>query len=382
MTASPVRPAPWLPPARRPLRSRVRGPGLGPLLAALALLAVMALPGGRVRAQAPPDGDAPAAEATHPALPAPDWQVLRAPGLRFEYAPQDAALAARLWPRMEADRASVMERLRMFPPAELRVVLAPTVAAWRGLLGGEMPPGTLGVYLLGQHTIVLRSPRTAPGGDWDLRGVLRHELAHGMIDMGIAQSVPLWLHEGLAILVSDELDYLDEAELSTLAVLGRLIPLPDLFDRFPRGHGARTVAYAQAASYVRFLLREGDMAGLQKLLEVLAQDVPVGEAFQSTFGQSLAALERRWQQELAGRFSIVTLITTTSLLGGLGIPLLLLGAARRRLQRRRAYRQWELEERLQAAVRGEPPPAPREPPRDAADGPGNGSGRPLRDGWN
>ena len=124
------------------------------------------------------------------------------------------------------------------------------------------------------------------------------------------------------------------------------------------------------------------MATLQRALEVLAQGVPVGEAFQRTYGQSLAGLEQRWQQELAGRFSIVTLITTTSLLGGLGIPLLLLGAARRRLQRRRAYRQWELEERLQAAVRGEPPPPPRGPPPEAADEPGNGSERPLRDGWN
>ncbi len=381
MPSSCTRPAPPGPPARPPLRARLRRAALARLALAL-LLALLALQAGGAWAQAPVGADAPAEVAPHPALPAPDWQVRRAPGLRFEYAPQDAALAARLWPRMEADRTTVMERLRMFPPAELRVVLAPTVAAWRALLGGEMPAGTLGVYLLGQKIIVLRSPRTAPGGDWDLRSVLRHEMAHGVIDMAIAQPVPLWLHEGLAILVSDELDYLDEAELSTLAVLGRLIPLPDLFDHFPPGHGARTLAYAQAASFVRFLLREGDMATVQNLLGALAQGVPVAEAFQRTYGQPLAALEQRWQQELAGRFSIWTLISTTTLLGGLGIPLLLLGAARRRLQRRRAYRQWELEERLQAAVRGEPPPAARQPTPDAADPPGNGSGRPLKDGWN
>jgi hypothetical protein len=224
------------------------------------------------------------------------------------------------------------------------------------------------VYLLGQGVIVLRSPRTAPGGTWDLRGVLRHELAHGIIDLAIAQPVPLWMHEGLAILVSDELDYLDETELTALAVLGQLIPLPGLFGQFPVTHGARTVAYAQAASFVRFLLREGGMAGLQRLLETLAQGTPPEQAFAATYGQPLEALERRWQQELAGRFSYLTLITTTTLLGGLGLPLLLLAVARRWVQRRRAYRQWELEERLRASVRGEP---------------GNGGASPpLRDGWN
>jgi len=312
------------------------------------------------------------------ALPASDWRVRAEPGLRFEYAPQDEALAARLWPVMETDRQAVMERLRMFPDAELRVVLAPTVRRFDALLGGAPPEGTLGVYLLGQRTIVLRSPRTAPGGNWDLRGVLRHELAHGIIDMAIAQPIPLWLNEGLAILVSDELDYLDEAQLTTLAVLGRLIPLPQLFASFPHGHGARTLAYAQAASFVRFLLREDGMGGLQRLLRHLAAGASPQEAFLQTYGQPLGTLEHRWQQQLSQRFSTLTLITTSSLLGGLGIPLLLLAVARRWWQRRKAYRQWELEERLQALVRGVPPPPPPDTP--PASGP-PGSPR-LRDGWN
>ncbi|HEX9843680.1 MAG TPA: peptidase MA family metallohydrolase [bacterium] len=300
--------------------------------------------------------------------PATEALVRAAPGLRLEFAAEDRALAEQLWPAMERDRATVMERLRMFPQQELRVVLAPTLERFHALLGGAPPSGTLGVYLLGQGVIVLRSPRTAPGGTWDLRGVLRHELAHGIIDLAIAQPVPLWMHEGLAILVSDELDYLDETELTALAVLGQLIPLPGLFGQFPVTHGARTVAYAQAASFVRFLLREGGMAVLQRLLETLAQGTPPEQAFAATYGQPLEALERRWQQELAGRFSYLTLITTTTLLGGLGLPLLLLAVARRWVQRRRAYRQWELEERLRASVRGEP---------------GNGGASPpLRDGWN
>jgi Peptidase MA superfamily len=327
----------------------------------------------------------PAARAVQAAGPAPvpGWLVRSAPGLRLEYAPQDRALAERLWPGMEADRERVMERLRMFPDATLRVVLAPTTERFDALLGGTPPEDTLGVYLLGQHTIVLRSPRTLPGGDWDLRGVLRHELAHGILDLSIAEPIPLWLNEGLAILVSDELDYLDEAQLTGLAVLDRLIPLPQLFAHFPQGHGARTLAYAQAASFVRFLLREDGMGGLQRLLRAFADGAPTPEAFQRTYGQPLSVLEQRWRQELAARFSTFTLITTTSLLGGLGIPLLLLAVGRRWLQRRQAYRKWEREERLQAAARGEPIPGPSGAPGSSGAGSPDAPPpqHPLRDGW-
>lgn len=290
-----------------------------------------------------------------------EWETRSAPGLLFEYAPEDDVLAGKLWPVMIADRKAIMERLRIFPPDTLRVRLAPTWEAFAAALQSEMPssrplPETLGVYLLNRRTILLRSPRTDLAGGWDLRGVMRHELAHGVLDMAIAQPVPLWLHEGLAILLSDDLGYLDEAQLTFAAVTDRLIPLAALLHRFPSIHGARTVAYSQAASFVRFLLRQAGMTGLRDLLKALERGMAVQDAFSRTYGMSLYALERQWQGELAQRFSYFTLITSTSLLGGLGAPLVLLGVLRRWLQRRRKFREWDYQERALAAVRGVPPP--------------------------
>lgn len=364
-----------------PGRAALRPPRLrtwtGRAVARLAVLAALALVmtaagltlGGSARAQPLPGGP---------------WLERHEPGLRFEYTPEDRALADQLWPVMRADRETVMERLRMFPAAPLRVILAPTVARFDALLGGTQTEGTLGAYLVGRGIIVLRSPRTVHGGGWDLRDVLRHELAHGIIDLAIHEPIPLWLNEGLAILVSGELDYLDEAQLTTRAVVGGLIPMPELIARFPRSEGARTLAYAQAASFVRFLLRQDGMEGLQRLLHTMAMGASPPEAFLQTYGEPLSELEQRWQHGLSQRFSMFTLITTTSLLGGLGIPLLLLAVLRRWWQRRRAYRQWEQEERLQAAVRGEPPRLTLHRGGGEA-GPACGppsAGPPLRDGWN
>jgi hypothetical protein len=305
------------------------------------------------------------------------WEARSAPGLRLEYAAEDRAVAERLWPALEADRLAVMEALRLFPPEPVRVVLAPTLDAFHAQLGGSVPAGTLGVYLLGRGTIVLRSPRTEPSANWDLRGVLRHELAHAIIDLAISQPVPIWLHEGLAILVSNELSYLDEAQLTTVAVLGRLIPLPVLFESFPGTHGARTLAYTQAASFVRFLLREGGMGAVQRLLEAMARGVALDDAFLRVYSEPLAGLEARWQGELAERFSLLTLVTTSSVLGGLGLPLVLAAALRRYLQRRRAYRAWEQEERLRAAVRGAPDTPAGSPGAPSAPPGAEGEGRPA-----
>jgi hypothetical protein len=297
-----------------------------------------------------------------------------APGLEFVYDLRDRALADLLWPVMIADRQAIMEQLRMFPPDTVRVRLVPTREAFLAILPPQMPADTLGLYLLGRGEIVLRAPRSDPSGRWDLRGVLRHELAHAVIDRAIAQPLPLWLHEGLAVLLSDELDYLDEAQLTLQAVTGRLIPLPVLFYRFPRPSDARTLAYAQAASFVRFLLRRDGMHGIQALLGEMARGVALQDAFPIVYGTTLGALESTWQGELAGRFSYLTLVTSTSVLGGLGIPLLLLAALRRRLQRRRAYRRWELEERAQAMLRGGWGTTRPTPRTEAAAGPAVGSG--------
>jgi hypothetical protein len=265
----------------------------------------------------------------------------------LEFAPGDRVLAARLWPGLVEDRVAVMERLRLFPQEPLRVILAPTREAY----AREIPPGTpedsLGVYLLGRGVIVLRAPRTDPAGGWDPRGVARHELVHAVLDMGMPVPVPLWLHEGLAILIAEELGFLDEAHLTMAAVLERLIPLASLFHSFPRGHRARGLAYAQAASFVRFLLRRDGMGGLRRLLGALsspASPADLSAAFRITYGADLFTLEAEWRDNLGENFSSFTLITTSSLLGGVGVPLVLLAGARRWWVRRRKFRQWEREE--------------------------------------
>ncbi len=296
-----------------------------------------------------------------------EWQQRKGPGLQLEFAPGDRVLAARLWPGLVEDRVAVMERLRLFPQEPLRVILAPTREAYALEIPQGTPEDSLGVYLLGRGVIVLRAPRTDPAGGWDPRGVARHELVHAVLDMGMPVPVPLWLHEGLAILIAEELGFLDEAHLTMAAVLERLIPLASLFHRFPREHRARGLAYAQAASFVRFLLRRDGMGGLRRLLGALSSPADLSTAFRITYGADLFALEAEWRDNLGENFSSFTLITTSSLLGGVGVPLVLLAGARRWWVRRRKFRQWEREEAAARELAG----------TSGNGGNGNGGGAPA-----
>jgi hypothetical protein len=272
-----------------------------------------------------------------------------------------------------------MERLALHPGGTLRVLLAPSREEFAEALGGAMPDA-LGLYFPATRTVVLRSPRTLTGGNWDPRGVMRHELAHGVLDLAIDQPIPRWLNEGLAILISGEASFLDESQLSYLAFRERLIPLHLLIDDFPPGHGL-DVAYLQAASFARFLVRRAGMEGIRQLVDYLAHGAEPSRAFALAYGEPLERLESMWRDELSGRFSWWVMITPLSALGGLGAPLVIAGYLRRKLQARRRMLEWEAESGADAAS-AQPDEGSPEPPRtplrpSAADGQGR-SWRPVR----
>lgn len=290
-------------------------------------------------------------------------QYKYAEGLIFAYDLSDERLAADLWPVMKADRQEIMDRLELHPPGTLRVVLAPDLGAFRRAQPAPAPENALGLYYPSTRTVLLRSPRTLPGGDWDLRGVMRHELAHGVLDLAISQPIPRWLNEGLAILVADELSFLDDSQLTLAAVRDRLIPLDLLMTGFPRTSGGMTLAYSQAASFARFLLRLSGMAGIKSVLRAMAAGSTVQGAFAAVYTRSLSDLERDWHGDLSGRFSWMALVTSATILGGIGTPLLIAGAMRRWVLRRCKYREWDEEDNRIASGLTAPKPTRASKPR-------------------
>ena len=273
------------------------------------------------------------------------WLVKTGDRVTLYYQEPDQELVEALWPLIEKDRKTIMEALRMFPDVSNRIVLAPTLAVFNELHPMPLyktPP--LGIYSLETKTIYLRAPRTGSSGLWDLRDVLQHELVHALLDLSISYPIPLWLHEGLALLLAREMSFLDEAGLTLRAATGQLIPLRELLYRFPDTHQNRTHAYAQAASFVRFLLARQQMEGLMLLLEKLGKGVSIDEALYRIYGLDLGDLQQEWENSLSLRFSWTTVLTSSGILGALSLPLIAAALIRRHLKNRRIKTRWQIEE--------------------------------------
>ncbi len=116
------------------------------------------------------------------------WETRHERGLRVEFVARDRAYVNLLLPALVEDRKLVTERLRMFPDTILRIVVAPDKGVFREMAPGVPESGTLGVYLLGQGLIVVHPPRSVRPGNWDPRGVLRHELTHAVIDLAVSRT--------------------------------------------------------------------------------------------------------------------------------------------------------------------------------------------------
>lgn len=132
-----------------------------------------------------------------------------------------------------------------------------------------------------------------------LRGVVRHELVHELLDQRVGahgRRVPRWFHEGLAQLLAGD-TYLGarEEDLAFAALAGRLRNFVELAGDFPTDVASLREAYAQSYSYVSWLARDH---GVRELVDVAAavDDVTAFEpALAHATGRSTAWLEERWR---------------------------------------------------------------------------------------
>ncbi len=136
-----------------------------------------------------------------------------------------------------------------------------------------------------------------------------HELMHiqlAKITGGRQVNLPIWLEEGLAS--SAELypnpDY--ALVIQNAQEKDGLIPISSLCLTFPRDTSNAFLAYAQSASFVRFLHDRFGTSGLEKLFEAYMDGLDCENGVFQTFGADFTQLERQWRVETLGENSITT----------------------------------------------------------------------------
>ena len=163
--------------------------------------------------------------------------------------------------------------------------------------------------------------------------------------------MPRWFNEGLAIHASKESRFLRMRTLWDATLSKKIIPLADLDQAFPRERYEVSIAYAQSADFVRFLLRDTDRDRFESMIERVRSGTPFERALTDAYGTDLRKLEYQWLEELAKRYTFVPFLTGGSLLWVLVFVVLVFGYLKRRKRTRETLERWAREEaEMDAAI--------------------------------
>lgn len=222
-------------------------------------------------------------------------------------------------------------------------------------VGIPPPRYATGVAYPALHLILisLREPKTAEATDLD--EVIRHELVHvALFDATQGHHVPLWFNEGLAVYGSGESSILRMRTLWDATLSKTILPLDELDRGFPDENQQVSIAYAESADFVRFLLRDEDRARFGSLIERVRKGTAFDRALSDAYGDSTRKLEYQWREELDKRFTFWPMLTGSSTVWGIIMVVLVVAYVRRRRKAKETLDRWAREEaeddRLRAAV--------------------------------
>jgi len=189
----------------------------------------------------------------------------------------------------------------------------------------------------------LRAPGTweAP----DLAETFRHELAHlALADAAASHHMPRWFDEGFAIHESGELWFARWKTLGEASVYHRLIPLDELDRAFPNEGDQVSLAYAESADVVRYLMRGGDRARFGSLVQRVRGGVAFHRALEDAYGTDARKLEFEWREEITHHFGIIPALTGGGVLWMLIVALTVVAYVKKSRQAKAKLAQWAKEE--------------------------------------
>jgi peptidase MA superfamily protein len=327
---------------------------------ALLLLVAYAVPLGYARAEpAPiesPPRDMPLVvrpSALHvPPVPA-TYQEKDLGWLKLAYVPGAYERVEVLIAEAEAVKARLADELGQPVLERLEVRVARNAEEMATLAPSDAPPPAYGsgVAYGPLHLVVLSLTAPVSYEATDLGEVFRHELAHvALEDAVLGHHVPRWFHEGLAIYESgehrtDRLHTLADATLSRT-----VIPLANLDRGFPVEGYEVSIAYAESADFVRFLLRDGDRARFSNLIDRARKGEAFDRALADAYGTDLRKLEYQWREDIAKRYSFWPVLTGGTLLWVAVIVLVALAWARKKRKEKATLARWEREEAREIEV--------------------------------
>ncbi len=218
---------------------------------------------------------------------------------------KDEVLAPYALETLESIRQALSEDLGFAPPPKVRVEVvndARELSRISTLTYKQiLTTGTIAICKF--NKLMITSPKAVLHG-YDWRDTLAHEFVHLVVSQKSHNTVPIWLHEGLAKYLESRWRGPPAQSISpsTLALLGdrvkkdKLIPFEKMHPSIallPSPEDAAT-AFAEVFFAVDLLYREHGAGGLRSVLEELASGKDDKKAVEAVARKSFAAFEKSW----------------------------------------------------------------------------------------
>jgi len=227
---------------------------------------------------------------------------------------KDGILVPHALDALEKSYEVIGKELGFFPPAKVRVEIAPGVSSFNAIstltLRDIEVTGAIGICKF--NKIMTISPRALRHG-YRWLDSLSHEYLHFVIIGLSSNNAPIWLHEGMARFYEtrwrhpkgsqDKPDYLTPANETLLARALEENQLIEFKKMEPSLIYLETpeevqLAYAEAASAADFILHRKGRAGVHELIAGMAQ-MTTAEAIQKVLEISFEQFETEWKGFLA-----------------------------------------------------------------------------------
>jgi hypothetical protein len=202
-----------------------------------------------------------------------------------------------------------------------------------------------------QQTIVLNVRVLAAVSQPEQFQVVGHEMVHVLLN-GLQndtdREVPLWLHEGLAQIVTEQSNESAAMRLAWTSVLKQWIPMSKLTASFPYEKPSAPLAYAQSASFTRYVATKSYCFGSPtSFFRTLLRYPEQARGILKDLGTptKLTEFEANWHREMSAWYSWMLAISGSSLLWGAIVVLFLIAYIRKRRREKVVMRDWDAWER-------------------------------------
>lgn len=222
---------------------------------------------------------------------------------------KDAVLVPWALETLEAARAALQKDLGYAPPGKIRVEIVSSAAelAKVSTLSKEAIKTTGTIAICKFNKLMVTSPKAVPQG-YDWLDTIVHEYVHLVVSRKSRNTVPIWMHEGLAKYLESRWRGPAGGAMtpSTLALLGSrvrkntLVPFEKMHPSMallPTAEDAAT-AFAEVFFAIKLIDAEGGAQPLERMLDVMSKGTSDKVAVEQVMKKKWPEFEKAWMASL------------------------------------------------------------------------------------